>query len=239
MTSDIPFQKRTENCLKEFISDLLDELYHVYREEDLKMIKATRPLTDWTSLAIRIKDRSIPIIHALEKNEFSKCCKKVCRSVQDVSSEEMQDQFYKLIKCLHMVNKGKTYKELQQTNSKDLIKHFSTSPALYEGIELVLRATYEASIKLSVESVAESVISVYNLHNSKVRPIGEETLNDELFIAFNGPELGEADKTLSKALDLHFASRGGRWHFSTNSLFKTAGPTVKKKLESKDKLNLY
>ena len=157
--------------MKEFISDLLDELYHVYREEDLKMIEITRPLTDWTSLAIRIQDRSIPIIHALEKNEFSKCCKEVCRSVKDVSSEELQEQFYKLIIRLHMVTKGKTYKELEITNSKDLIKHFSTSPALYEGIELVLRATYEASIKLSVESVAESVISVYNLHNSKVRPI--------------------------------------------------------------------
>ena len=31
---------------------------------------------------------------------------------------------------------------------------------------LALKATYEASIKVSIESVAESVISVYNLHNN-------------------------------------------------------------------------
>ena len=72
-----------------------------------------------------------------------------------------------------------------------------------------------------------------------MRPIGEETVNDELFIAFNGPEIGEADQTLKSALDLHFSSRGGRWHFSTNSLFKTAGPTVTKKLQKKNKLNIY
>ena len=78
VTPDIPFNKRTENSLKEFISNLLDELYHVYREEDLKMIETTRPLTDWTGLAIRIKDRSIPIVHALEKKTI---CKKLQRSL--------------------------------------------------------------------------------------------------------------------------------------------------------------
>ena len=55
----------------------------------------------------------------------------------------------------NMVTKNKTFKELEETNSKDLIKQFSTSPALYEGIELVLRATYEASIKLSVELLSQ------------------------------------------------------------------------------------
>ena len=51
----------------------------------------------------------------------------------------------------------------------------------------------------------------------------------KLFIAFNGPEIGEADQTLKSALDLHFSSRGGSWHFSTNQLLKTAGLTVTKK----------
>ena len=134
VTSDIPFHKRSENNLKVFISDILDELYHVYREEDLKMIEATRPLTEWTSLSLRIRDRSIPVVHALERNKFSKCCKEVCRSVKHVSSEELQTQFYKLIKRLDMVTKHKTNKELEETNSKDLIKQFSTSSDLYEGI---------------------------------------------------------------------------------------------------------
>ena len=98
---------------------------------------------------------------------------------------------------------------------------------------MVLRATYEASIKLSVESVAESVISVYNLHNSKVRNIGDETANNELFIAFNGPEIGEADETLAAILDLHFAKNNGQWHFTTNTLFKMSGPTVQKMLQKK------
>ena len=57
-------------------------------------------------------------------------------------------------------------KHLEKTDSKELIQTFGSSPSLYEGIEFVMRATYEASVKLNVESVAESVISVYKLHNN-------------------------------------------------------------------------
>ena len=239
VTSDKPLYKRSEEKLENFLSDLLDELYHVYREEDLTMIELTRPLTDFTSLAMRIKERSAPVINALESKQFSKCCQKVCRSVKDVTSEELENQFCRLTKRLSILTKDISIKQLEEINSKDLIKQISSSPTLYEGIELVLRATYEASIKLSVESVAESVISVYNLHNSKVRPISEETANDELFIAFNGPEMGEADETLKEALNLHFAKKHGHWNFTTNSVFKTSSLTVKKILEKRNKMNIY
>ena len=97
-------------------------------------------------------------------------------------------------------------------------------------VELLMRATYEAFIKISVESLAESesIISIYNQHNSKIRNISEDNANDELFISFNGPEVGEADNILKQALDLHFAKHGKGWHFSTNNPFKTSGATVSK-----------
>ena len=96
------------------------------------------------------------------------------------------------MKRLDTVTQHKSNNQLEDTDSKDLLKLLSSSPSLYEGIELVLRAAFEASIKLSVESVAESVISVYNLHNTKLRAINEETADDELFVVYNGPEIGEA-----------------------------------------------
>ena len=49
----------------------------------------------------------------------------------------------------------------------ELIKSFSTSPTLYVGIELLMQATFVGAIKTSVESIAKSVISVYNKHNSE------------------------------------------------------------------------
>ena len=43
----------------------------------------------------------------------------------------------------------------------------------------------------------ESVILVYNLHNTKLWPIDEETADDELFVFYNGPEIGEVDGVLT------------------------------------------
>ena len=142
------------------------------------------------------------------------------------------------MKRLDTVTQHKSNNQLEETDSKDLLKLLSSSPSLYEGIELVLRAAFEASIKLSVESVAESVISVYNLHNTKLRAINEETADDELFVVYNGPEIGEAEEVLSEALDLHFKDSRG-WHFTTNNLFKSSGPTVTSILKRKNILNIY
>ena len=43
-----------------------------------------------------------------------------------------------------------------------------------------------------------------------------------MFIAFNGPEIDEADRVLKEALDDHFKSSRTGWNFTTNTLVKTA-----------------
>ena len=90
---------------------------------------------------------------------------------------------------------------------------------------------------LRVESIGESVISVYNKHNDKIRPLSKDNVNDELFVALNGPQLGEADEVLEKSLDLHFSKSQSGWHFVTNTLFRTNG--VEKILKKKNKLGIY
>ena len=69
-----------------------------------------------------------------------------------------------------------------------------------------------ACVKISVESIGKSVISVYNKHDDKIRPLSEDNVNDELFGALNGPELGEADEVLEKSPDLHFSESQSGWH---------------------------
>ena len=69
--------------------------------------------------------------------------------------------------------------------------------------------------------------------------IGEEQTNDEYFIAVNGPEIGEADPVLKEGLNIHFKNFRSGWHFTTNTLFKTSGPTVNKILQKKNKSNIY
>ena len=108
----------------------------------------------------------------------------------------LEYQFYTFLKRLEVTTNHQSNENLEKTDQKDLIKLLSSSPSLYEGIQLLMRATYEACIKISVESVAESVISVYNSHNSKIRPVCEDNENNVLFIDYNGPEMGDADYKL-------------------------------------------
>ena len=101
-----------------------------------------------------------------------------------------------------------------------------------------MHATAVLAVKMSVESIAESFISIDNLHNSKLRPVEYATAEAEMMIHMNGPEIDEADKVLSAALDLHF--EGKPWHFIlTENIFKTQGKVVKVILTCKSSLPFY
>ena len=101
-----------------------------------------------------------------------------------------------------------------------------------------MQATFVIAIKTSVKSIAESMILVFNNLNSDVRPIGNDILNDEMFVTRKGPEIGECDKILRKALDFYFSKTRLGVHFKTNNLFNTAGPTVVNVLKRKN-INKY
>ena len=84
------------------------------------------------------------------------------------------------------------------------------------------------------------VISILDQHNSDNRKLSEEKLNDEMFVAWNGPEIGECDEILKNAFDLHFKNTRFGVHFKTNNLFNTAGPTVVTNVfMRKNELNIY
>ena len=61
----------------------------------------------------------------------------------------------------------------------------------------------------------------------------------EMLVAWNGPEIGNGDELLERALNRHFSNSRNGIHFKTNTLFKTAGPTVEKIFERKNKTYMY
>ena len=56
----------------------------------------------------------------------------------------------------------------------------------------------------------------------------EDNVNDELLIAYIGPEMEEAGYIIKDALYLHFSKSRLGWYFTTNTVFKTSGLTVAK-----------
>ena len=59
------------------------------------MIEITRNLTDWKTLALKVKARGSPLVYALENEKFVENSKKVARSLREVKSEELENQFSK------------------------------------------------------------------------------------------------------------------------------------------------
>ncbi|CAB4032571.1 Hypothetical predicted protein [Paramuricea clavata] len=186
----------------------------VYSEDALEMVESTRFLTDLKSLAMQIREKGHILLGVLNADKFVRIAKKISRNVRVVNNQEIVRQYKIFVRRLASKTEAIAIPELQKMDSKDLIKKFLTSGGeLYVGCEMVVEAIVVAAIKMTVESIAESVISRYNTHNSKLRSMSEEAVNNELWIACNGPELGGADRILSSALSKYF--RHGNWHFVT------------------------
>ena len=56
-----------------------------------------------------------------------------------------------------------------------------------------------------------------------------------MFVAYNGPDIGDADDVLKKSVDDYFKCSRTGWHFTTNTPFKSVGITVDKKLKRRKK----
>ena len=93
-------------------------------------------------------------------------------------------------------------------------------------------------IKISVESVAESMISKHNIHNSKIRPVDDITVEHEMMIDYNRPDIGEADGVLIEALHMHFRESSLGINFNTQKIFRSHGVTVETILSRKSRFPL-
>ena len=102
-----------------------------------------------------------------------------------------------------------------ELDSKKLIKLLLGKEGLCDGIELTLQSVVTAAVKISVESVVESLVSRYETHFDKKRQLNEEYALEEMEIAENGRELVHADKILVSAMGKYWQemSKDGVWHF--------------------------
>ena len=213
VNSNKSYETLGHEYLTKFTTSLYQELSTVFTVEDKQVIETSRRINDWGSLAIKLKTRSVPILHTLEKKKFSKACFDIDRNIKQFEEEEISTQFRIFLERLEKHTTFKTVQEIEQCDPKELIKDFMKDESMYSGIEIVMQACAVGAVKISVESVAESMISKYNIHASNIRPIGESVGDDEMMIDYNGPEIGEADPVLLEALHLHFKGNSKGIHF--------------------------
>ena len=86
----------------------------------------------------------------------------------------------------------------------EVLERFLAEEQLFSDIETVLSVMVQAGLLISVESVVESWISIMEHHASQRRYVSDTTLNEEMVIAVNGPELVHCDSIVKDAIKEHF-----------------------------------
>ena len=197
-----PIKKAKENILT-FYEDLVQKLKtNVFDEDDHKVIKDTETLTDLKSVALEVNSRGPHLIHVYKRDEYISAIRRRVRGLDEIPDEDLKRQHLTLLKVLEDLK----IKNDDKRESKDIISCLmSSEKKLYINIELILYAITVAAISFSVETDAKSIISLYNLHNSKLRTSNESTIDNEMMIAKNGPPLGSCDSIVSAALKSYFS----------------------------------
>ncbi len=99
--------------------------------------------------------------------------------------------------------------EEDQITSMNIIKTILTNEKFCSGVEVIVHIICSAAVKISVESVVESLVSHEN-HFHSSRQMEEDNALQEMSIAENGPLLHQADPILRRAMSKYW---GGPWHF--------------------------
>ena len=210
--------KQAEDNLKILITRLENDLRkEVFTEESVTIIEKIRFLTDLRSLATDLVDKGHIHVGATKEEQFLSNVRSITATLDDVPNSTIKENYRLFLKKLEDYLKRKDLKAVTSLGIlRDLI---SSDLKLYGGIQLTVQALLCASIKVSVESVVESLVSRYENHFHKNRGLKEENALDEMEIAENGPSEFRADKLLINAMDRYWKNetKSGQWHFTRTS----------------------
>ena len=216
-------QKDLQKLVQRMYEDLNN---HIYDESDKSLLKTLRPIIDLRSLALKVKQKGAAHVLALDGEQFTKVSKQLATNIADVPDSEIRIQFRKFIRRLktHVVQLSKEDQthvvqlSEEDLSSIELIKIFLESERkLYLDIEMIMHVICVADERMSVKSVIESMVSIYENRNNKFQPISEERAVLEMNIAINCPELAHADGIIQASM-AEYWKNSGKWKSETRDL---------------------
>eukprot|EP00112_Aurelia_sp_Birch-Aquarium-sp1_P013876 Seg2973.2 transcript_id=Seg2973.2/GoldUCD/mRNA.D3Y31 product="hypothetical protein" protein_id=Seg2973.2/GoldUCD/D3Y31 len=207
------------NNLQKLARRLSNELKeHVFDEKTLEVIKITRPLVDLQTLTLKVRARGVPLITTLESNIFIKNAKEIASNIRCVPDSEMRLQYREFLS--RMQNSTSDIPD-SGLKSLDILKMFlQSSKKLYKGIEMIVHVLSVASVAMTVESVVESHVSVYENRINKNRNFTEQRASQEMCIALNGPNIAQSDSVVKAAMSRYWQQESANedfWHFIRRS----------------------
>ena len=195
-----------KNCLLELkklsveMSERLSK--NVFDEKTKKLINSVRVILDLEGLGRRVKLFGSAYVSALGSEQFLIQSKVILPNL-GISDSELRLQYRSFLDKLELHVDSLDEDEMR---SLLLLKDFlGTKLELYKGVEMIVHLMASAATAMSVESLVESWISVYEAHKNKHRPISNDRAEKEISVAVNGPEVQNADSLILKAMKMMFS----------------------------------
>ena len=221
--------------------DLTTELF----DKETKMIGNCRVVSDLRALISKIYEKGSTLVGYEESEQFIKSSREITGSISSISDDDFARSFRLFVSILDKLfvqTADKTFKPsklnniIQRLIQKDFSKHFVEC-------KIIIHVILCACVKVSVESVVESIVSRYEKHFHHSRQPNEEHALNEMIIAENGPFLHEAEGIIESAMDKYWGKHtNGKWHFlrvseDVRSYTGGASKVVGKLLERRSKLS--
>ena len=131
--------------------------------------------------------------------QFIEKARIITPDISDITDQELRLQYRDFLNKIE--NNLSDDAEDTKLKSMDILKMFlSPELKLYENVETIVHILCTAATTMSVESVVESWVSVYENHSNKHRPITNERAEREVAVAVNGPLVQHADSLIKEAL---------------------------------------
>ena len=210
--------------VKERLSTLAWRMHHDFANElfddaTKKMIEHCRTVCDVKSLLAKIHKKGAVCVGLEEGEKFLMSTNAITDTCKSFSRDDLLKLFREYACVLEEVfveSRGSMF-DVSKLQNRQLVQFMIGSEGAkeFEKVRVIVHVILVACVKVSVESIVESLVSRYENHFTAARQLTEENSLNEMIISENGPNLHDADGILERALNNYWSakSENGKWHF--------------------------
>ena len=197
-------EREKETLENDKLQELLTTLYkglkeEVFHEDTVTAVFYTKTILHLPSIVLKLKDQQNGGYIKVAATEFT------VHSLDII----LMDQYKEFLQRLEKVTEHYSRYELGELDPETIIKQFIIPKGnLFCGIEMIIQAISVSCVKVSCESVLESLLSIFENHFDARRHMNEDSTSEEFTIAVNGPNLSHCDNLVKEAMDSYWGSKG-------------------------------
>ena len=183
-----------------------------------QIIEHSRTICDLKSLLTKIHQKGAVSVGLEEGARFIDAMSAITDSCKSFGKEDilkLYREFLLILEEVFIINAENF--DVSKISSRKLIQRIigKEESHKFKSVCVIVHIILTACVKISVESVVETLVSRYENHFTSSRQLAEENSLDEMIISENGPALHNPDNLLDRAMNRYWAenSENGKWHF--------------------------